>query len=934
MNEQANRNRRVKALLLTSTAAFLLAGQAVAQAPAAPTGAVEEVVVTSSRIVRDGFAAPTPVTVVGPEELAAAATPNIAEYVNRMPQLQGSNTARRISGMTGPGLQGANVLNLRSLSNILNGENRTLVLLDGRRVAPVTPGGAVDINVLPSALMERVDIVTGGASAAWGSDAVAGVVNFILDKKFTGIKGEVQLGTTTHWDAETQQYTLSVGTPFAGGRGHFLASGEHTISSAGDPIISRDWFNYQQVVNNPAYVAGSGIAGRVLADNINHSLAAPGGLITAGPLKGTTFGAGGVPERFVYGIVSGATMIGGTQTSDAGIIQLVPADTRSNLFSRVSFDVTDAATVYAEASYARDEVNPPAAYYIRNNDIVIRSDNPFIPASTKAQMTAAGLASFNFGRLFNEFGPTANHHVRKQVRGVIGADGRFGSTGSWHTYYQYGRSNVLNAAGNNPIVPRVNAAVDVISNPAVNGVAGVAAGAPVCRSRLTAPNNGCIPLNLFGTNSASPEAIASVIGVAWRDLEYVQEVAAFSGQFEPFSIWAGPVSLAAGVEWRKEEYVQKADPISLTATFYLGNFTEGTGKESVREAFAETVVPLLRDAPLAKSLDFNGAIRFTDYGISGGVKTWKAGFVYDMDDSLRLRATRSRDIRAANLAELFQGAAGTQTFVLEDSTLPGNPPPATTVVTFNRGNLALTPELADTTSFGGIYRPAWFSGFSVAVDYWKIELNDAITTPTLPGRSAAQTVIDQCAGYRTVALPAQCANITRGALGTVNTVTVGPVNSQAVETGGIDLEVAYRMPLYDGELNLRFLGTYVDKYLTTQVGGLPLDTLDIGGPRRYRGLFTATYEKGPSRTTLTARYIGEGRYSAEPPGSATQVVGNRIPAVTYFDLAESYDLSLFGSKSQVFAVMENVLDEDPPAGGGVLFDPLGRQIRVGLRFSF
>jgi iron complex outermembrane receptor protein len=903
-----------------------------------------EVIVSTSRITRDGFEAPTPLTVIGPEELQAAAPSKIADYINYLPQIQGSTVPRGIVAQTGPGLQGANVLNLRALSVANTGANRTLVLLDGRRVAPVTPGGSVDVNVLPTALTQRVDIVTGGASAAWGSDAVAGVVNFVLDKKFTGLKGEVDYGATMRGDAGSTKYSATFGTPFSAGRGHILFNAEYNKYQAGNEIRTRPWYVGAAVVNNPAYVAGNGQAGRIVATNVNLSTASPGGLITSGPLRGTNYGVGGVTEPFSFGVINGALMVGGTDTKTVGAGQVAPAGEQVNAFSRFSFDVTPDFTAYAEASFAHDDVPSPTPVYTRNGDLTIRNDNPFIPAATRALMAAQNVTTFSFGKAFWEFGYTGTYNVRAQRRGVVGADGSFGDTGAWHAYYQYGRSNIINAVANNPIVPRLVDAVDVISNPATGGVAGVAVGAPVCRSTLSAPTNGCVPMNVFGIGSASAASIAAIMGEARRDVVYTQQVAALNGQIEPFSTWAGPVSLAGGFEFRKEEYTQQADPISLTASFSLGNYSEGTGNFDAKEGFLETVVPLLKDKPFAQALDLNAAVRLTDYSTSGRVTSWKLGVVHDLTDALRLRATRSRDIRAANLSELYQGA-GAQRPTLTDYGTPGNP--SIRLVTFNLGNPDLDPELADTVSAGIVFRPGWLQGFTTSLDYYQIKVDGAITTPIVPGAGRAdQSVINQCYGFNTPQVTSACSRITR-VNGVITSIVVSPVNANSLKTSGFDLELGYRTPLAGGDLSVRFLATKVREFVTQQPAAPLLDTLDTTGPRSLTYLFSGSYQWGPSRTTATVRYLGAGRFSNDPAGTATYVEGNHIDSVQYISLAESYKLEFGDTDLELFAVIDNLFDVDPPIapnnaaptapggiGTGTEFDLLGRRYRAGIRLRF
>jgi iron complex outermembrane receptor protein len=914
----------------------LLCTQAVAQT--APTSAVEEVVVTGSRIVRDGYSAPTPTTVIGAQEIQASAPANLADYVNKLPQLGASTNPRTAGAGVGGGTGGANFLNTRSL-----GANRTLVLLDGRRVVGSATTGSVDINLLPTALVQRVDVVTGGASAAYGSDAVAGVVNFVLDKTFTGFKGNVQGGLSTHGDGGTFNAEMTYGTPFAGGRGHFLLSGQYALVDDISRADSRDWYQGYKIIVNPAYTATNGQPGNLLLPNVGLARATDGGLIFSGPLKGTMFGPGGALQTFTFGnIQNGLIQSGGTPNDIGGRFQLLPPLEQKSFFSRLSYDITDNLNANLETSYGYSDTTTDSSPYVRHGDITINTDNPYIPAA----LNTAGMTSFLLGRTNYDLGIPGAHNQRELKRVVVGLDGKFLKTGKWSAYYQAGKTSILNEVVRNPIVANYNRAVDVVRNPAVGGVAGVAAGDPVCRSTLTSPTNGCQPLNVFGLGSPSLAAINYVNGVAKQNIDIRQDVAALNGQIEPFSLWAGPVSLAAGVEYRKEQYTADADPLSVNNGYWLGNYKAGAGEYSVKEAFAEVIVPLLRDAPLAKAVDFNGAVRITDYSTSGTVKTWKAGLTWDVNDDLRLRGTLSRDIRAPNLNDLFLGGQSNSigvTDVLQSGT------PQVFITQITGGNPTLVPERADTTAYGVVYRPSWFPGFSGSIDYYNIEIDNAITGQT------AQTIINSCYGFGVPATPSVCSAINLARAGTLAgaTVRVGGVNVQSLETSGLDMEASYRRPLdafvtnWKGDLDLRLVGANVRKYRST-LGGVVTDNLNtLGNALEWRWFGTAAYSLGPSRTTLTVRYVGPAVYNNFAPGTAQSVDHNHIASVTYFDLATNYSLELMGTKSQFYAVVENLFDKDPPVVGGsggnnyasygasaTYHDTIGRTVRVGLRFQY
>jgi iron complex outermembrane receptor protein len=942
-------------MLMGGVCAIALVGPAMAQtaqpASDAPTATVEEVMVTGSRIVRDGYEAPTPTTVIGTADIQTRAPANIADYVNQLPQLGAPTSPRTTVNGSGATAGGANLLNARGL-----GVTRTLVLLDGRRVVSSGLNMAVDVNLLPTNLVKRVDVVTGGASAAYGSDAVAGVINFVLDNDFTGGKGSVNLGVTDHKDGETFGGDLAFGAKFAGDRGHILLSGSYFKENAINDITSRDWYTGFRQIANPTFTVGGSQPANLTGSDIGWSKMTLGGLVSTGALKGLNFGPNGtIAAPFVFGTQNGNLQQGGTKVDTADVWGLLPALKNYNLFSRVSYEVTDNINAYIEASYGNSKASNFSAPYYRQGDITVSRDNPYLPAAALAAMNAAGVTTFQMGRLNYDIvdpggKPGEAGYGREQTRFMGGLDGSFGKSGKWRAYYQHGETDVTYTRSNNVIVSRYNLASDVIANPTVGGLAGVAAGTPICRSSLTAPANGCIPMNLFGMGSPSQAAVAYVTGAAdhlqaRQDLTFKEDVVAADAQYEPFSTWAGPVSVDAGFEWRKEQFVATGDPTSLASAWYSSNFQSAQGSYNVKEFFGETIVPLAKDLPFVKSLDFNGAIRRTDYSTSGNVTTWKAGGTWAVNDDLILRGTRSRDIRAPNLGELFN--PGSQSVNdLRDSSQPGRPTVSTKQI--NGGNINLKPEIAKTWTFGGSYRPSFAPGLGISIDYYKIAVADAIVS------IGAQSIIDTCYGSGVTQNTAVCDSIIKAAGRTDlvgATILTGGVNAQKQTVEGVDYELSYRTDLeryfssVPGSLDFRALGS--QRLTSTQdLNGTVTDNLGTAtgtndGPK-WRWNVSATYTLGPSRTTAVVRYLGKGVYNNYPVGNALSIQGNHYDAVTYLDLSENFDILVDGRKVTLFGVVENLFDKDPPPvpgafqnyGASTIHDLIGRSYRVGMRFNF
>jgi outer membrane receptor protein involved in Fe transport len=922
---------------------------------------LESVVVTASRIVRDGYEAPTPTTVVGVAEMQKQAVPNVANYVNMLPQLGagGSSNTRTInfsSGQTG----GANSFNMRNLTPV-----RTLTLLDGHRVVGANLTQVTDVNMLPMNLVSRVDVVTGGASAAWGSDAVAGVVNFVLDKTFTGVKGQASYGQSYRGDGANFNGDLAFGTSFAGGRGHILLSGRYEQEQGIFSNKSRDWYIGYKAVPNTARTATNGQPGFIAYDHAGLGLATSGGVITAGPLAGVQFGPGGtvLPYRLATA-GSGIIRAGGDVEDIGGQYAITPDIDNAQLFGRFSYDLTDDVNLYVEVGKGWANGLNFTSHFIRHGDLVIRTDNPFIPA---ALQIPAGLTSFNIGRVQNEegLGPLRVTNRRHQERIVAGIDGKtdwFNGSFKWNAYYQAGRSTLFTQNSHNAILANFARAVDVVRNPATGGVPGVSAGTPVCRSTITDPTNRCQPFNVFGQGSPSAAAVAYVTeSNSWMDLLVKQDVAQAGFQFEPFSLPAGAVSLAAGVEWRKERYSNEVDPLDASTpstVYWFGNYKLGTGRYTVKEAFGEIIVPVLKDAPFAKALDLNAAGRVTEYSTSGRVETWKVGGTWDVNDDLRLRGTRSRDIRAPNLNDLFVAGSGAGSGIL----VPGTNSQVF-INTLSSGNPNLTPEIANTTAFGFVYRPSFLPGFSASVDRYKITIEDAIIA------IAAQAIINNCYGVGVPVQPAACTAITLnpnptqpGLAGQLAQAVIrtGGANIAAQSTAGWDFEIGYRRDLSEfveslpGAIDLRAVGTYQTKFTYTANGVTQnfnnmvwAGILPVAGGPKWRWLFTGTYSLGPSSTTLTVRTVGKAVINNEARNSSLAVLQNDVTARQYLDFNTSWNLNVLGADSQIFFKVENVFDTDPPrvastAGTayasngteGGYYDLIGRYFRLGFRFKY
>ncbi len=939
-----------------------------AQAQTAPAAApaVDEIVVTGTRVVRDGYEAPTPLTVLGSEALEAAAPENIADLVNDLPSVVGSASPQTSNLSFSNGQAGLNTLNLRGL-----GGNRTLVLLDGQRSVPSTITGLVDVNDFPQQLISRVDIVTGGASAAYGSDALSGVVNFVLNKDFTGVKGEVSGGLTTYGDDPAAKVALSSGTSFANGRGHFLASGEWS-RRWGIFSVPREWNNQGwTIVTNPAYGTGAGqsqsVPQRLLLSGVGLGTATPGGIITNTALRGTYFGPGGTPAQFNYGsIVSDPFTQGGdwksTQVNFYNTLD--QRVTREGIFLRTSYDISDNVTAFAQGQWGHARSIGLALKQFNVANLIIRTDNAFIPSSVQQRALALGLTQFTLGSMNVDMPTITFDNERTVNRYVVGFNGAFDAMNTewtWDAYFQKGVSRTSENGLNVSAKAEFGAAIDAVRT---------ANGTIACRVNTDAITTndrpGCVPYNVMGLGVNSQAAINYVFASPehpQRNQRFAQDVYAFTLNGEPFSIWAGPVSLALGAEHRKEAVRGRADPISLINGWFAGNYLPTFGGYNVTEGFAETVVPLAKDEAWADALDLNAAVRATSYSTSGMVVTWKVGATYQPMSDIRFRVTRSRDIRAPNLNDLYQAGTANTNNVTDRF----NNNALTLYQGLQVGNTALEPEKADTTGIGVVVSPSFVPGFTVSADYYNINIKGGINT--VP----AQTIVDRC--FEGVSQ--FCAAITRGVnssgANVITQIRLQPFNFAASTARGLDLEASYTMPLDTfsddmvGNVSIRALATRYIKNYTNDGINPEYDTVGLisntgSAPPKWVYNVSLAYNADPIMVNLTGRGMSGGIYAAGNYGyiacttgcpvatvAAPTINTNRIAGAFYLDLGLKYEFmqSDEGLNAEMFLNINNLLNKDPPVvaqgPGGfpyaaipanpALHDVLGRMFRAGIRFQ-
>lgn len=922
------------------------------------------IIVTGTRI-RSGFTAPTPTKVLGAEQLNERALSNVGEFLNEVPSFRPSQTAQ--SNTQNSRSSGQNFADLRALGSI-----RTLTLVNSRRFVPSTPTGQVDLNLIPTSLISRIDVVTGGASAAYGSDAVAGVVNLILDTKLKGFKADFSYGVSQEGDAEEKKLALAYGTSFGGDRGHVVIGGEYVSSSGVDNFFERDWGRRQSELVSYVGARPAGAPSRFYADGVQALNYAYGGVILGNNadttaangvdvLRGIQFGSGGTVIPFPYGTVIGTSAIDFTGGNPGLYARnshqlVIPVSRRVAMFS-LDYKLSDGLTLFAEGNYGRStsRLRSPSVRDTTATAALILRANAFLPAQIATLMDANGIASFGVGRQYNDFGAVRAISQNETKRIVAGFTGELGGKWTYDAYFQYGHNAYDLTYQGLRIEQNFRFALDSI----------LLSGQAVCRD-VTARAQGCVPINIFGEGSPSQAAIAYVNGTATLNIATDQQVAAANLQGEPFATWAGPVGVAFGVEYRKEKAEALADPISNAGGFNYGNARAFKGDITVKEAYAEATVPLARDVAMLHKLDLNGAVRLTDYSTTGGVTTWKFGATWEPVAGVLVRASRSRDIRAPNISDLFAVSTARATLTNPFNGASGQ------ITVVSEPSPTLSPEKADTTTVGVVFSPDFAPGLNISVDYYNITINGAIAT------FQPQQLLDGCFAEVTAgAAGYNCSFLTRtgtGAATAISSISAQLLNIAQLKTSGVDFDVSYRFPLGGGQLTARLSGNYAAHLISddgqgvkrtfnaagviTTVGSIVDRAGQLGGFTgganvgatsipRWSLNGQITYAVGALTTTVAGRYFSSGtldntlvgpgdpNYDAASPIS---IGSNRVKGAFYLNLSAAYDIIDDGErKIQLYGLINNLLNRAPSfpltAVSG-MFDRIGRSFKVGVRADF
>ncbi len=980
-----------KKTMLALTLAYLFAAptlsaqQVTGQTATEP---MESITITGSRINRTSAQMSTPTTIVDSATIELSGAKNIGDLIHQLPAL--ANGIGAVSSSDGNGgnkdRAGLELANLRGLGSV-----RTLVLVDGRRHVPGSADeAAVDLSMIPASLIERIEIVTGGASAIYGADAVTGVVNFILKKNFTGVEVDVSAGQSSRSDAKQKDFKLTLGENFLDDK---LNTTLHLNYSDRDelPMSARDYAN-----TNPAFARlgnakpDDGISdtvwhkdqrfqalsreGLIYLPNADWVLAGLPFDIINNPLPptfgGDPFGLGydtftidrdnGKFRPFVSG--SNCQVVpcdggDGFQTPETN--SLLTPSTRYLMNFSSHYEVSDEHSLYFDAKYGKVDAAAAGQASVFHDDnfgplIPLKIDNPFAPAELKQLMTSRDI---NVAALAVVGRPFRTENTRETMQFTFGSKGLIGQY-SYDSFFQHGEVD-SELVSQDVLMSRYYEALDATTD---------TSGKAVCRSG----NSSCSPWNAM-YNQVSPAALAYV-GVDLLTSEKVkQTLASYSINGDLAELDAGIVGFAAGVEYRKESSESTPDQLAQAidadgvgsglvgsrtgATRAQNSYVKPTsGEYDVKELFGELIVPLLSDYTLIDSLELEAAARLSNHSITGTDSTYKLALNWALTDNIRTRATFSLAVRAPNIAELFapdsiSGARMTdpchsanQNGGLNPAQRQANclalgiPADFISEASFGtrsvqtRGNKDLKPEEATTYTLGLVWLP--FDRFNVALDYWNIEIEDAITS------FDASDVLSNCVDGAKLD-PKFCDAVSRRADGNINLVSVANVNASKFIANGTDLDLSYSMPLSSGSVDTALVLTYLGEREFWQNPDYQQNALNDAGTYRYphvRALLRAAYRTDTYTIGWTINYASKSTFNKTTLNNDAypEWFDNKVASYAKHNLFLNYQLN---DDISSYLNIDNIGDKKPQYLPGInqgtlIYDAVGRRFNMGVKVKF
>lgn len=979
-NKHGNAFSRTKlctGLLLAFGGLVLVPGSAMAQ----DNANLKRVEVTGSRILSLNAESPAPVQVISSADIAASGVANVQELLLKNPVFGTPSISRTNSNFSNESA-GVATVDLRNL-----GVDRTLVLVNGRRYVSGIPGSsAVDLNTIPTDFIERIEILTGGASSTYGSDAVAGVVNIILKRGFEGLNIDAQVGQSSQGDDSKQKVSITTGANLADGRGNIMA---HFSATKQGGVYSRD----RAASAIDQYTLGDGFTGDpadlFTAQRTFYSSFAPQGRFFyntgTGADQSYTYNAAGTPIAWSTNGPAGDG-VGATGFNRSAFRTIAIPTDRMLLAVKGDLNLTDSHTAFFEGTYANSRTQTALEPYpLDSNDISkgtggwlpaqtlvngVLVRNPLVPAYLYDKLTDVngdGLLDYRFTRRMADVGLRGATADRDTFRILGGIKGDLTKTWSYEAFAAHGFTKEGQTSTGQVNTMNFYQALQVIPDTFGN---------PIC-ANASARASGCVPANVFGANTLSAAAAAYINAPGTLNTKVTQDLAGFSLRGEPLEGPAGPIGIAVGGEYRKEASQTEHDALTITGQ-NAGNALPNTaGSFDVKEFFIEGRIPLFKNLPMVKTLDATLAARHGNYSTVGGTNSWNAGLDWAANSTVRVRATSSISTRAPNINELYQGlsqtfptglvdpcegitTASTGALATNCRAAPGvaanmaanggvftlAQPDIQGVSGYDGGNPNLKPEKGRSNTLGLVITPKFvpmLKNVTFTADYYSIKIEDAIA---FQGR---QFLLDQC---YLLGDASSCAFITRRATpigaysaGSLDLINQGAVNSGGTNTRGIDLTASYADRVGPGHLNARLSYTHLLEAQTRATATSDWNNFkgEIGAPtNKWVMNLGYDYDKFTVKSTVT--YIGESYLDDQFMSSGGYPYeAGKVGAVTYLDLQATYN---FNKKSQFYFGVDNLFNRAPPpiisglpgnttgaeTDAGT-YDAIGRRIYIGLRYS-
>ena len=975
MNRVSLTRHAVRLVLAAAAASTVHAAPAVAQG----TSALDEIVVTGTRIVRQDYEATSPVVTVSEEMFKLSGEPQIEKVLNEMPQLVPSITTTSNNPSNG----GQANVNLRGL-----GTARTLVLMDGLRLTPSNVSGVVDLNTIPGPLIQSVEILTGGASSTYGSDAVAGVVNFRMKRDFEGVEVTGNYGITGEDDGETYGGSLTMGGNFADGRGNAVVS----LGFDSREAVLAGARKFGEVSYGPLLTPSG--SGTTPDGGVSWGSNAPSQAALDQVFGAYGVAAGTVPTSAIIGINTNGSLFSFGRGTTAQPVANYLGDTTDPGFNPLSYSYNFGPVNYLQLPLERKQASAFLRYDIVPEQVELYSRLMYTTYSADQQLAATPISSglgtsvpvtnsaipadlavllasradpnanFTLGRRTVEVGPRFQDNSYDVVQGVAGLRGAFAGDWRWDVSGSWGQMKQTNLQLGNVSRSRLNAA---LINPGVYSA------------------QGCAQFNPFGAGNITPECAAAVAIAATNvtETEQVQAIASVTGPI--FDLPAGALQVAAGIEYRRNEADFRPDQFLSSGDVVGFNAQQPvSGSTAVTEGFVEFSVPILSDMFMANYLGLDLGYRYSDYNLAGGVDTYKAALQWRPIESLQLRGSYNRAIRAPSISELFlptqenfptysdpcnvgssyrTGANAAQVEALCQS--QGIPANVLTTYTqlfsqaraFVGGNVNLEPETADTYTFGVVWQSTFDAALarnlSVSVDYYKYEIEDLISSLSV------NSIIGRCfndVGANPNFDPNNvfCQLFTRDTTFRPDGVMTTNLNLAATKHEGVDLQVDWGVPLGDtfGDLNFRLLWTHLlekadqetitDKFYSYD--GTISQTVGSANPTD-KAVLTTTWSWHGLTLRYNLRYIDSMDVVNNNAQKTEPVRGVKpfVPSYVYHDVTARYT---FDEKYSVTVGVNNIADKQPPiyttdAQAGIqsntdpsTYDVLGRRFFISLGAKF